>query len=261
MSGRDIIVVGASVGGVQALSAIARGLPADLHSAIFVVLHLWPHGRSYLPDILQDAGFLPAAHAQEGEPITPGRIYVAPPDHHLMIAPGRVRVSRGPKENRARPAIDPLFRSAGLAYGRRVVGVVLTGRLDDGAAGLWAIKALGGVAIVQDPHEAEAPQMPLSAMRQTRVDYCLPLEAIPDVLTRLASEIPAEEKRAEVPRGLEAETRIAMEADPLAAGVFELGDPSLLTCPDCHGALLRLKTGGGLRPGSNVPILGHDPSG
>src|SRR5262249_7731243 len=148
--------------GVEGVIEIARSLPADIPAAVFVVIHTAPSSPGYLPGLLNGAGPLPAAAAQDGEEVKPGRGYVARPHHHLRLGAGRVRVTRGPKENRFRPAVDPLFRSAALAYGPRVVGVVLSGGLDDGAAGLWAVKTRGGVAVVQDPGEARYRSMPES---------------------------------------------------------------------------------------------------
>ncbi|HEX6123143.1 MAG TPA: chemotaxis protein CheB, partial [Ktedonobacterales bacterium] len=138
MSHHDLIVIGASAGGVEALITIARELPHDLPAAVCVVLHVPPHVPSLLPKILAQAGPLPATHARDQEPLLPGRIYVAPPDHHLLARQGHLRVTRGPRENRSRPAVDPLFRTAAHAYGPRVIGVVLSGALDDGTAGLIA---------------------------------------------------------------------------------------------------------------------------
>ena len=152
MLNKDVIVIGTSAGGIEAMKALAGGLSPDLKAALLVVLHMGANGLGILPEILERAGPLPAANARDGEAIRPGRIYVAPPDHHLLLEPsGHVRLSRGPKENRFRPAVDPLFRSAAHAFGPRVIGVVLTGFLDDGTAGLWAIKARGGTAVVQHP--------------------------------------------------------------------------------------------------------------
>ena len=183
---RDIITLGASAGGVEALREVAGGLPADLPAAVFVVLHIPPYFPSNLPRILSGAGPVPAEHAQDGAPIRPNRIYIAPPDMHLILEHGRMVVRRGPKENRFRPSIDALFRSASVAYGRQVSGVVLTGNLDDGSAGLACIKSRGGLAIVQDPDEAMAPSMPTSAIESVQVDFILPAEEIGPKLVELA---------------------------------------------------------------------------
>jgi two-component system chemotaxis response regulator CheB len=247
MHNRDVIVIGGSAGGMDALIRIVRDLPADLPAAVFVVIHTAPYTPSRLPSILGRAGTLPAAHAQDGEPVTPGRIFVAPPDYHLILEPGRVRVAHGPKENRFRPAIDPLFRSAALAYGPRVIGVVLSGLLDDGSAGLWAVKARGGVAIVQDPEDALFRPMPENAMRQTRIDHVLRIADIAPTLAGAAAERDGEPEMFPVPEGMEIETRIAMDDKAMQVGVVDLGEPSLFTCPECHGSLLRIKNGGGLR--------------
>src|SRR3954452_16430579 len=146
----DIVVVGASAGGVEALSTLVAELPRSLRAAVFVVLHV-SRGRSVLPEILTRAGRLPAVHPADWERIEYGRIYVAPPDHHMTLEQDTIRIVHGPSENGYRPAVDPLFRSAARAYGPRVVGVVLTGALDDGTAGLAAVKEAGGTAVVQDP--------------------------------------------------------------------------------------------------------------
>ena len=183
----DIIVIGASAGGVEALSALVAELPRDLRASVLVVLHV-ARGRSVLPEILARAGPLPALHPEDGSTLRYGRIYVAPPDHHMTIEADRVRVIHGPTENGVRPAIDPLFRSAARIYGPRVVGVVLTGQLDDGTAGLAAIQEAGGVTVVQDPDEAFAPSMPRSAMQVVAVQHVLPLREIPVLLMNLALE-------------------------------------------------------------------------
>jgi two-component system chemotaxis response regulator CheB len=244
MPGRDVIVVGASAGGVEALTALAAGLPPDLPAAVFVVLHFPPHGRSHLPGILRRAGPLPAEHAADGRAVEPGRIYVAAPDRHLLLEDGRMRLTRGPRENRTRPAADPLFRSAAVAYGPRAVGVVLTGLLDDGAAGLWAVKDRGGVAVVQDPAEAPYPSMPANAARQVEVDHVLRVADMPPVLARLAAE-EVGGVRGPAPEDMRLETRIAMGDKPLEAGIGTLGVPSAFTCPECHGTLLQIKQAGG----------------
>ena len=154
MSTRDIIVIGASAGGVEPLVELVRKLPADLPAAVFVVMHFPAQSPSAMPSILTRAGPLPATHARHGEAIRPGRIYVAVPDHHLIVHREVVHVVRGPQENHCRPAIDPLFRSAAVAHGPRVIGVILSGSLYDGTVGLLAVKRHGGVAIAQDPAEA-----------------------------------------------------------------------------------------------------------
>jgi two-component system, chemotaxis family, protein-glutamate methylesterase/glutaminase len=217
------------------------GLPADFGAAIIVVLHTSPDSPGVLGNILNRAGPLPAANAVDGERIQPGRIYVAPADYHLRVEPGIVRLSRGPKENRFRPAIDPLFRSAASVYGPAAVGVVLSGSLDDGTAGLRAIKQLGGTAIVQDPEEALFSSMPRSALEHVRVDYCLPVAEIAGVLTRLAGDGVIGQALQEVPEEMEIENRIAGADNAIEAGVKKLGDPSSYACPECHGVLLQLK--------------------
>jgi two-component system chemotaxis response regulator CheB len=185
---RDILVVGASAGGIEALKAVCGSLPADLSAAVFVAVHLAASGPDLLPGILTRAGPLPAIHPEDLQPIEPRRIHVAPPDHHLLVKDGYVRVVRGPRENGHRPAVDPLFRSAAVAYGPRVIGVVLTGALDDGTAGLAAIKSRGGLAVVQDPLEARYPSMPQNAIRNVRVDHRARLAEMGPLLARLASQ-------------------------------------------------------------------------
>ena len=247
MPGRDIIVVGASAGGVEALRALAAGLPKDFPGTVFVVMHTAPDSPGVLAQILDRAGPLPALHAANRERFRPGHIYVAPPDQHLLVEPGGMRLTRGPKENRFRPAIDPLFRSAAQVYGPRVVGVILTGGLDDGVSGLWAIKRLGGLAVVQHPEEAFMPSMPLNALAQVEVDHTLPLAGIPPLLARLASTTVAAQGGYEVPEELDIEVKIAMEENGLELGIGKLGTPSVFTCPECHGTLLQLKENGRTR--------------
>jgi len=243
MPGRDIIVVGASAGGVEALATLARHLPADLPAAVFVVLHVPAHGTSVLPKIISRAGRLPATHAWDGEPIRPGRIYVAPPDRHLLLKSGQVRVARGPTENSHRPAIDPLFRTAARAYGRRVIGVVLSGLLDDGTAGLLAIKERGGLAVVQHPDDALFPSMPRSAMDNLTVDHAVPVAELGALLSRLTNEpLPAVPKIA-VPAEMQVEADMAeLELDALQTP-HRPGAPSGFGCPACGGALWELRDG------------------
>jgi two-component system chemotaxis response regulator CheB len=219
MPGRDIVVIGASAGGVEALKKVVGTLSPDLPASFFIVLHISPVQKSYLPEILTRAGPLPAVHAKSGEPIQQGRIYVARPDQHLLIQDGRIRLWRGPKENYSRPAIDPLFRSAAEAFGRRVIGVVLTGMLDDGTAGLVEIKKRGGISVVQDPDEAQFDSMPGNALKRDHVDYCVKLSAIPELLNALIRD---------------SVTRHIPEAAMMQSKRYS---PTELTCPECGGPL------------------------
>src|SRR5438874_2736813 len=171
----DLIVVGASSGGVEALTTLVAGLPSSLAAAVFIVLHVRPEGPSFLPAVLNRAGQLPVAHAVDGEPIRRGRVYVAPPAHQTYLQRGRIAVRQGPQENLHRPAVDPLFRTAAHHYGPRVVGIVLSGVLDDGSAGLLAVRHAGGVTIVQDPSEALFGDMPANAFEAVGPDYCVPV--------------------------------------------------------------------------------------
>ncbi len=235
-----IVVIGASAGGVEALTSIMQALPADLPAAVLIVLHTSPTGAGRLPAVLQRSTQLPVAHAVDGESLRARHVYVAPPDHHLLLDDSKIRVTRGPKENHTRPAIDPLFRSAARAYGTRVIAVVLTGVLDDGSAGMCDVKERGGVALVQDPQDAMFPDMPRNAIERNAVDHVLPVEEIPAMITRLVTETPEPREGASVSRQLEIETRIALEQNPMDAGVLELGPVSPYTCPECHGVLLHV---------------------
>ena len=240
---KDIIVVGTSAGGLEALLALLGALPPDLQASIFVVLHTSPESPGLLAHILDRGGKLPAVTAQDRERFQKSRVYVPPPDRHLLLEPGIVRVTRGPKENRFRPAIDPLFRSAAQTYGPRVIGVILTGYLDDGTAGLWTVKRLGGTAIVQDPADALVPFMPLNAVTHVKVDYCLPLQEIAPLLVRLTTEAAEDKGAYPVPKEVEIEVNIAKEQKAIDAGVLKLGEPSNYACPECHGVLLQMKEG------------------
>ena len=240
MRGHDVIVIGASAGGVDALPRLIESLPADLPAAVLVVLHILPQGRDLLPEIIRRTASLPVSHAQDGEIIHQGQVYFATPDHHLQVEGNRVRLVRGPRENFHRPSIDALFRTAAESYGPRVVGVVLTGNLDDGTAGLHAVKGFGGIAIVQDPKEAFAPAMPQSAMRNVKVNYCLPLAKIGPLLVRLArSRVTLRgkkgtsilKKRSMMPKEMEA----------------EFGLPTSFVCPECNGPLWETKPGRSLQ--------------
>lgn len=247
----DIVVVGASAGGVEALSQLVQLLPPDLPAALFIVLHITPDHTSALPAILGRNGALTAATAVDGEPIRSGRIYIAPPDHHLLVKHGYVRVTLGPRENGHRPAIDPLFRTAARAYRERVVGVVLSGSLDDGTAGLAAIKQRGGVALVQDPATAMYSGMPRSAIESVDIDGVLPIPAIAARLTELARQpiVATGVANGEDPESadLEMESEMA-ELNLEALQDFERpGRPSVYTCPECHGTLWELHEGDVMR--------------
>jgi two-component system chemotaxis response regulator CheB len=245
MPTRDIVLIGASAGGVEAISGIVAGLPGDLRAAVFVVLHV-SRGRSVLPEILTRAGRLPARHPNDGDRIHHGRIYVAPPDHHLTIDGDVVRITHGPSENGVRPALDPLFRSAARTFGSRVIAIVATGSLDDGTAGMAAVKEAGGTAIVQDPDGAFAPSMPRSVMASVAVDHVLPLADIaPMVVSLVRHFAPA------APTGGGPHVE-AMESDrgvqPLALGPSDRpGHVSVFTCPECSGTLWEAEESGVLR--------------
>ncbi|MDJ0367772.1 chemotaxis protein CheB [Hymenobacter sp. H14-R3] len=186
---RHVVVMGASAGGVTALLALAKTLPADFPAPIFIVLHVGADLPCMLPQLLSAVAKLPARHPQNGELIAPGVLYVAPPAHHLLLAGNRVLVTQGPQENGFRPAIDALFRSAAGAYGPRVIGVVLTGYLSDGAQGLRLVQQHGGLTIVQDPRDAEQPDMPTHALALTTPDYLVPLAQLGPLLVRLTSVV------------------------------------------------------------------------
>jgi two-component system, chemotaxis family, protein-glutamate methylesterase/glutaminase len=243
MPKRDIIVIGTSAGGIEALRTIAAGLPKDLDAAVFVVLHMGPDSPGVLDTILGRVSDLAVVTPKDKEGIQSGRIYVAPPDHHLILEPGRICLSRGPKENRFRPAIDPLFRSAAQVYGPRAIGVILTGDLDDGTGGLWAMKQLGGTAVVQDPKDAMFSSMPASALRYVDVDYCVPIAQIAPVLVKLTQTVPEIKERYTVPEHLDIELQIAKQDPAIDQDVRELWEKSSYTCPECHGVLLQLKEG------------------
>jgi two-component system, chemotaxis family, protein-glutamate methylesterase/glutaminase len=249
MAKKDIVVIGASAGGMEALRELVAALPEDFQASVFIVWHMSPSVRSILPQLLGQDGPLEAAFANDREPILPRRIYVAPPDHHMLLETGYVRVTKGPKENRFRPAVDPLFRSAAYVYGPRAIGVVLSGGLDDGTAGLWTIKLRGGTAIVQEPEEALVPGMPQSALNAVDVDHRATIAEIAGLLARLtreeapeAPELPMNEKRK-----IESEIRIAEEAESIAKQILASGELSAFTCPECHGVLTKIREGRVLR--------------
>jgi two-component system, chemotaxis family, protein-glutamate methylesterase/glutaminase len=241
---RDIVVIGASAGGVEALQQLVRSLPVNFPAAIFVAMHFPEHGTSVMPRILARAGKLPAVHAANGDSIVPGRIYVAPPDHHTLLAPDSVRLVRGPRENGNRPAIDPLFRSAAIAFGARVIGVVLTGNLDDGTAGLAAIKRRGGLAVVQDPEDALFPSMPRSALENVTVDRVAPISHLGKILGELVEQTVPEQEVAVPKRDAMENALSSVNLDAIQADESEHpGTVSPYGCPDCGGVLWELRDG------------------
>jgi two-component system chemotaxis response regulator CheB len=243
MSHRDIIVVGASAGGIEALQQLARSLPSTLDASLFITVHFPERGTSVLPRILTRAGPLAAVHAVDGDTIVPGRIYVAPPDFHLLLDRGRVRVVRGPKENGHRPAIDPMFRSAAVAFGSRVIGVILTGNLDDGTSGLAMIKRYGGTAVVQDPEDALFPSMPQSAIEHVAVDRLVPIRFLGKILCELVSET-IEDRPLQPTRGDVMEKEYsAADLGAIESPDKRLGHVSSFGCPDCGGVLWEIKEG------------------
>lgn len=247
MPARDLVVIGGSAGAIEALQSLVGALPADLAAAVFVVIHTHPSSPGYLARILERCGALPVVYAEDGEPIARGRVVIAPADHHLLIEQNHMRLTRGPKENRSRPAVDPLFRSAAYFHGPRAIGVVLSGMLDDGTAGLWTIKDRGGLAVVQSPEDAPFPSMPESALRHVVADHRLPVREIGPLLASLVAQPAPEAEPMAVPERLRAETRIAMEDNALDLGILDLGELSPFVCPDCQGTMVQLKEGGLLR--------------
>jgi two-component system chemotaxis response regulator CheB len=241
--GHDIIVIGASAGGLEALLTLVPALPADLAASVFVVLHIG--ASSHLAAILARKSALPVVEAKSGAPVERGTVYVAGPGAHLLLHNGHILLRKGPRENMARPAIDPLFRSAAITFGGRVIGVVLSGSLNDGTAGLRAITRCGGLAVVQEPDDAVVAEMPKSAIRYNRADYILKIANMAPLLARLTKE-PAG-PMPKIPLDIRLETAIAAQE---AAGMEiedKLGDPSPFTCPECGGALWEIEDGDLLR--------------
>jgi two-component system, chemotaxis family, protein-glutamate methylesterase/glutaminase len=242
----DIVVIGGSAGSVDPLIHLAGRLPAGLRAAVFAVIHIAPTSKSELAGLIRRTGSLPCEIAEDGEPIRDGRIYLARPDYHLLLESGKVRVAHGPKENMVRPAIDPLFRSAAAAYGPRVVGVVLSGMLDDGAQGLAAIRQAGGLAVVQHPRDARYPSMPLNATLAAEPQYRVPIGEMPALLERLVAE-PVRAAGAPAPSDSPApdqEARVPANQLMTEAAMRELGNPSVYSCPDCGGVLFEIEDSG-----------------
>lgn len=242
---KDIITIGGSAGSGAVLKRLLGDLPHDLPVSIFVTTHIPSHSASLLAEILATRATLPVAQAIDGQPITPGRVYIAPPDRHLLLINETIRLGEGPRENMARPSIDPMFRSAALTYGPRVVGVVLSGMLNDGASGLHAIKAVGGTAVVQHPLDAEADQMPLAALEAAQVDHVAPAA---DLGALIASIAGTSAGPAQTPTdSLRLEVEIASGERLGSHALRQIATPSALSCPECQGVLSEMRGGHPLR--------------
>ncbi|MFL6755798.1 MAG: chemotaxis protein CheB [Sphingomicrobium sp.] len=239
MAKRDIIVIGGSAGSHMPLRQIMSSLPAELPASIFVATHVPTGSQGYLLDALSSAGPLPVVRAADGQPVERGRVYTAVPNSHLLLVDGIMRLGDGPRENMSRPAIDPLFRSAALAYGPRAVGVVLSGLLNDGASGLAAIKACGGTAVVQHPLDAHADQMPLAALEAVQADNVAPASDLGRVLSEIAGSDAGE--TVPPPDNLVLEVEIAGGARLGSHALRTIADPSALSCPDCYGVLSEVR--------------------
>ncbi|HEY7638759.1 MAG TPA: chemotaxis protein CheB [Steroidobacteraceae bacterium] len=243
MGTRDIVAIGASAGGFEALMQLAGAFGPDFPASVLVTLHLSNQFRSSLDELLTRAGSLEASFARDGDTLQHGRIYIAPPDRHLLLVGDRIALGAGPRENGSRPAIDPMLRSAALCCCHRTVGVVLTGTLGDGASGLWAVSECGGVTVVQDPRSAAFPEMPQTALQLVRPDHVLDLQQIPPLLNRLVRQ-PAGEPSA-APAGIRFEVDIARGRKGYVMKQMDsLGQRSVLSCPDCQGVMWEIDEGG-----------------
>ncbi len=241
-----LIVIGASAGGMSALKELVSQFPSDFPAPVFIVNHMGAHTTGEaLVKVLNESGSLPCSHAHDQQVFKSGNIYLAPSDQHMLIVEGKILVTKGARENRSRPAIDPLFRSAAVAYGNRVVGIILTGFLDDGTSGMMAIKRCGGMCIVQDPDDASYPDMPQSVIANVGADYCLPVAEMGALLSDLVSRELPESK--EAPEDIVIEAKIAQRVLSDLPSVQALGDQVPFNCPDCGGVLWKVKEGKLLR--------------
>jgi two-component system chemotaxis response regulator CheB len=241
MAHRDILAIGTSAGGFEALRFLAGAFPHDFPASVLVVIHLSNQFRSTLDAILTQAGRLPATFAQDGEKLAKRHIYIAPPERHLLVEGERLRLGSGPRENHARPALDPLFRSAALCCGPRAIGAVLTGTLGDGAAGLLALKQCGGITVVQDPSDAAYPEMPATALSRSEPDHVVGLMGMPALFEKLVRQ-PAG-RPTPVPGGTRYEIDIASGRPGSMSTMDRIGRRSVLACPDCHGVMWELDEG------------------
>jgi two-component system, chemotaxis family, protein-glutamate methylesterase/glutaminase len=241
VANRDILAIGASAGGVEALVFLAQNLPRDFPAAVLVTVHISAEAGSVLDEVLDRAGPLSATFANEHDRLRKGHIYIAPADRHLIVEGERLVLGRGARENNSRPAIDPMLRSTAVCCGPRTVAAILTGTLNDGASGLWAVDKCGGITVVQDPHDAEFSEMPMNALGRVRPDHVVSLAAMPKLLTSLASE-PAGDAMP-IPATLEFETNVAKGKNSSIDEMDRIGRRSALTCPDCHGAMWEIDEG------------------
>jgi two-component system chemotaxis response regulator CheB len=244
---RQIVVVGASAGGLRALIALIQQLPENFPAPVLIVMHISPDATGdVLLDALNKNGKLKCIHAVNGESLKAGHVYLAPSDHHLLVEKdGHLHVTKGAQENRSRPGIDPLFRSAAVAFGNRATGIILTGYLDDGTAGLIAIKRCGGTCIVQDPSEADYPDMPKNALNQVQVDYCVLIAEMGGILAKLMARTPGKQKT--IPKDIQREAMIAGRVLSDLASVNSLGEQVPFNCPGCGGVLWKIDKGSQLR--------------
>jgi two-component system, chemotaxis family, protein-glutamate methylesterase/glutaminase len=273
---RDIIVIGGSAGAFEPVKTIIGGLPASFPGSVFIVIHMMPEFPSLMEEHLSSHSRLPITQAADEEPIRRGHIYIARPDYHLAVESGRMRVLRGPRENRHRPAIDPLFRTAARVYGPRVIGVILSGNHDDGSVGLYGVKQRGGIAIVQDPAEAGWSEMPRRALAYATPHYVLNAR---DIASNLIELVQIDQDEIVMPNrkpqkangksqsrsGTSGRVRVAKKVrnngrsaglaksgieggehdENLKVAYFDEGEgtPSVFACPECHGVLWELRDG------------------
>ncbi len=236
---QKIVVIGSSAGGIEALSLLVPQFGADFPAPILLVQHLPTDTPSMLPRILARFDGLKARFPQDHDPLTPGTIYVAPRDQHMLIQDGHVRLTFGPEENRSRPSVDPLFRSAAMTYSSNVMGIILSGMMNDGSSGLLAIKRCGGTAMVQTPDEAAYPMMPQSALDHAPVDHCVPIEEMGEILRQWV-HAPLQPPF-DVPDDIRSEVQIAQSVSSDIPLESNLGNLSPVICPDCGGPLWEIQ--------------------
>ena len=245
MSRRDIIAIGGSLGAVDAVKQLCRDLPADLAASIFIVIHVGANGNNLLAGIFDANSAISISTAVDGEVLQSGHAYVAPADHHLLVIDNAVRLGRGPRENMARPAVDPLFRSVAMSFGSRAIAVVLTGMLNDGASGLADVKRCGGVTVVQNPADALAADMPIGALRGSDVDYRAPLSDMAALLIKLVGEEAG--PAVDIPEDIVSEVEIALGRRSDSEILAKFSDPAAISCPACGGVLSQIRRSPPLR--------------